>query len=88
MVGVCLWAGYPVGLISQHRRLPVIAIMSMVDRAVGLLLSLADLEGYLSVPKPILVIDSAGGAQAGEELLPQSHDDPDSRPAGGFPSPA
>ena len=43
MVSVCLWAGYPVDLMSQHRRLPVIAIMSMVDRAVGLLLSLADL---------------------------------------------
>ena len=43
MVGVCLWAGYPVDLMSQHRRLPVIAIMSMGDRAVGLLLSLADL---------------------------------------------
>lgn len=43
MVGVCLWAGYPVDLMSQHRRLPVIAIMSMVDRAVVLLLSLADL---------------------------------------------
>ena len=40
---VCLWAGYPVDLMSQHRRLPVIAIMGMVDRAVGLLLSLADL---------------------------------------------
>ena len=43
MVGVCLWAGYPVDLMSQHRRLPVIAIMSTVDRVVGLLLSLADL---------------------------------------------
>ena len=43
MVGVCLWAGYPVDLMSQHCGLPVIAIMSMVDRAVGLLLSLADL---------------------------------------------
>ena len=43
MVSVCLWAGYPVDLMSQHRRLPVIAIMSMVDRAVVLLLSLADL---------------------------------------------
>ncbi len=43
MVGVCLWAGYPVDLMSQHRGLPVIAIMSMVDCAVGLLLSLADL---------------------------------------------
>ena len=43
MMGVCLWAGYPVDLMSQHRRLPVIAIMSMVDRVVGLLLSLADL---------------------------------------------
>ncbi len=43
IVSVCLWAGYPVGLMSQHRRLPVIAIMGMVDRAVGLLLSLADL---------------------------------------------
>ena len=43
MVSVCLWAGYLVGLMSQHRRLPVIAIMGMVDRAVGLLLSLADL---------------------------------------------
>ena len=43
MVGVCLWAGYPVDLMSQHRRLPVIAIISMVDCAVGLLLSLADL---------------------------------------------
>ena len=43
IVSMCLWAGYPVGLMSQHRRLPVIAIMGMVDRAVGLLLSLADL---------------------------------------------
>ena len=43
IVSVCLWAGYPVGLMSQHRRLRVIAIMGMVDRAVGLLLSLADL---------------------------------------------
>lgn len=43
IVSVCLWAGYPVGLMSQHRRLPVIAIMGTVDRAVGLLLSLADL---------------------------------------------
>ena len=43
IVSMCLWAGYPVGLMSQHRRLPVIAIMSMGDRAVGLLLSLADL---------------------------------------------
>ena len=43
IVSVCLWAGYLVGLMSQHRRLPVIAIMGMVDRAVGLLLSLADL---------------------------------------------
>ena len=43
MMGVCLWAGYPVDLMSQHRGLPVTAIMSMVDRAVGLLLSLADL---------------------------------------------
>ena len=43
MVGVCLWAGYPVDLMSQHCGLPVIAIMSMVDRVVGLLLSLADL---------------------------------------------
>ncbi|MFC2780481.1 MULTISPECIES: hypothetical protein [Actinomyces] len=43
MVGVCLWAGYPVDLMSQHCGLPVIAIMSMVGRAVGLLLSLADL---------------------------------------------
>ena len=43
IVSSCLCAGYPVDLISQHRRLPVIAIMGMVDRAVGLLLSLADL---------------------------------------------
>ena len=43
IVSMCLWAGYPVGLMSQHRRLPVIVIMGMVDRAVGLLLSLADL---------------------------------------------
>lgn len=43
IVSMCLWAGYPVGLMSQHRRLPVIAIMGTVDRAVGLLLSLADL---------------------------------------------
>ena len=43
MVGVCLWAGYPVDLMLQHPGLPVIAIMSMVDRVVGLLLSLADL---------------------------------------------
>ena len=43
IVSVCLWAGYPVGLMSQHRRLPVIEIMGTVDRAVGLLLSLADL---------------------------------------------
>lgn len=43
MVSVCLWVGYPMDLMSQHRKLPVIAIMSMVDRAVGLLLSLADL---------------------------------------------
>ena len=38
MVGVCLWAGYPMGLMSQHRRLPVIAIMGMVACAIGLLL--------------------------------------------------
>ena len=43
LVSVCLWTGYPVDLMSQSRRLPVIAIMGMVDRAVGLLLSLADL---------------------------------------------
>ena len=43
IVSVCLWAGSPLGLMSHHRRLPVIAIMGMVDRAVGLLLSLADL---------------------------------------------
>lgn len=43
IVSSCLWAGYPVERISQYRRLPVIAIMGMVDRAVGLLLSLADL---------------------------------------------
>ena len=43
IVSKCRWAGYPGGLMSQHRRLPVIAIMGMVDRAVGLLLSLADL---------------------------------------------
>ena len=38
IVSVCLWAGYPVGLMSQHRRLPVIAIMGMVACAIGLLL--------------------------------------------------
>ena len=39
IVSSCLWAGYPVGLMSQHRRLPVIAIMGMVACAIGLPLS-------------------------------------------------
>ena len=60
IVSACLWAGYPVDLMSQYRRLPVIAIMGMVACAVGLPLSLADLWRYLSGPKPTLVIDSAG----------------------------
>lgn len=38
LVSVCLWAGYPVDLMSQSRKLPVIAIMGMVACAIGLLL--------------------------------------------------
>ena len=38
LVSVCLWTGYPVDLMSQSRRLPVIAIMGMVACAIGLLL--------------------------------------------------
>ena len=39
LVSVCLWTGYPVDLMSQSRRLPVIAIMGMVACAIGLPLS-------------------------------------------------
>lgn len=60
MVSVCLWTGYPVDLMSQSRKLPVIAIMGMVAGAIGLPLSLVDLWRYLSGPKPTLVIDSVG----------------------------
>ena len=38
LVSVCLWEGYPVDLMSQSRKLPVIAIMGMVACAIGLLL--------------------------------------------------
>ena len=38
LVSVCLWTGYPVDLMSQSRKLPVIAIMGMVACAIGLLL--------------------------------------------------
>jgi len=36
LVSVCLWEGYPVDLMSQSRKLPVIAIMGMVACAIGL----------------------------------------------------
>ena len=39
LVSVCLWTGYPVDLMPQSRRLPVIAIMGMVACAIGLPLS-------------------------------------------------
>ncbi len=39
LVSVCLWEGYPVDLMSQSRKLPVIAIMGMVACAIGLPLS-------------------------------------------------
>ena len=39
LVSVCLWAGYPVDLMSQSRKLPVIATMGMVACAIGLPLS-------------------------------------------------